>query len=552
MTDSYFRRMFYCIVASVAILAGANAKNVSPLVGMVCGVLPLIYYHWFYLTPMAKGGLSQVAIDSVYYFGFLITITALGISAVSIASAVANSGSPIDLGVVVYQFGAGLFATGYAVIARMHLSSIATTLADTSPDAVFDKYMQRSLQLVDNVEMAVMRTADFSTQVVSATTTVLEAARSASERAMLDVARIFENEMKSSLALTREGLTEIRALVAESSFTSEREELIKSVTTTLDATTKLNIALLEFSDSTNESDKAARQSISIMGLLNEALQKFYLNVEEIGGNNGILSQHAASIQSSTGAIEISTNNLNDSTVKLSSISESLTNIAPTFHKIKLNAKRTHDQLDALSAVVSKFEEALGTIANTASKTESMANELDRVATTMPKMAQSAEGLSAEMNAMAAASANFNKQVAEMPTHVRTMEVAGTDVKNALNEMVKSIEGAVGQSERLYDSMSKSKDTLVGANQVMTGAGEFRATVAILQNQLTGFGQSVSMIQEQLANSSKELKESISSSAEQLEADLKRSTAATALLTDRLIQVAQTVIDQTRQPQEVNR
>ena len=135
MSENYFRTLFLCILSSFSLLIASHVLLYNPWMSLVAGCGPLVYYHLFYLTPRARKGLTQTAIDSVYYFGFLVTVAALGISAVTIAS----SGGTTDINTVVFQFGVGLFATGYAVIARMHLSSLSTMVDAASPEAILDR-----------------------------------------------------------------------------------------------------------------------------------------------------------------------------------------------------------------------------------------------------------------------------------------------------------------------------------------------------------------------------------------------------------------------------
>ena len=183
MSDNYFKTLFNCILLSFVLLIATNAMHIGPWAALASGITPLVYYHWFYLSPRAKKGLSQSAIDSVYYFGFLVTLAALGISAVAIAT----SGAATNINTVVFQFGVGVFATGYAVIARMHLSSISSMQSTDSIEVIMDRYVKRSLELVENVEMAVVRTADFSNIVVSKTTEVTENARISAEKVLIHV-----------------------------------------------------------------------------------------------------------------------------------------------------------------------------------------------------------------------------------------------------------------------------------------------------------------------------------------------------------------------------
>jgi hypothetical protein len=178
VSKTYFKTLSVCMLISVLLLAATTFLHLPPWVALICGAAPLSYYHLGFLAPRAKSGLNQAAIDSVYYFGFLVTIAALGVSAVTVAL----NGAAANVNTVVYQFGVGLFATGYAVVARMHLSSLASPLDAVSPEAIMDRYIKRSLDMVDNVDTAVVRLSDFSQTVMTKTSEVTEAARNTAEK----------------------------------------------------------------------------------------------------------------------------------------------------------------------------------------------------------------------------------------------------------------------------------------------------------------------------------------------------------------------------------
>jgi hypothetical protein len=73
-----------------------------------------------------------------------------------------------------------------------------------------------------------------------------------------------------------------------------------------------------------------------------------------------------------------------------------------------------------------------------------------------------------------------------------------------------------------------------------------ATVASLERLLDGLAESVAATQGALVDTSNGFTSSMKSTVDVLEADVRRSFEATTLLTERLIQVAQGIIDSTRQ------
>ena len=89
-------------------------------IGLIAGVLPLLGY---YFALARKKLLSPSEIDSVYYFGFLVTVITL----VSTAVAIGIATKLPELKWILLQFGLGLIATGIALFARLMLMTKSTS-----------------------------------------------------------------------------------------------------------------------------------------------------------------------------------------------------------------------------------------------------------------------------------------------------------------------------------------------------------------------------------------------------------------------------------------
>ena len=89
-------------------------------IGLIAGVLPLLGY---YFALAKKKLLSQSEIDSIYYFGFLVTVITL----VSTAIAIGIATKLPKLNWILLQFGLGLIATGIALFARLMLMTKSTS-----------------------------------------------------------------------------------------------------------------------------------------------------------------------------------------------------------------------------------------------------------------------------------------------------------------------------------------------------------------------------------------------------------------------------------------
>lgn len=100
--------------------------------GLIAGLLPLMAYH----AALTKARvLTSTEVDSVYYFGFLVTIITL----VSTAISIGITAKKPDLNWVLLQFGLGLVATGYALFARLHLLAKSTSTAEVDVVASTEK-----------------------------------------------------------------------------------------------------------------------------------------------------------------------------------------------------------------------------------------------------------------------------------------------------------------------------------------------------------------------------------------------------------------------------
>jgi len=85
---------------------------------LASGLIPLAAYH---IILGRKPILSPAVVDSVYYFGFLVTVITLVATAISIG--IQPPTTKLNTKWVLLQFGLGLIATGYALFARLQLMS---------------------------------------------------------------------------------------------------------------------------------------------------------------------------------------------------------------------------------------------------------------------------------------------------------------------------------------------------------------------------------------------------------------------------------------------
>jgi hypothetical protein len=218
--------------------------------------------------------------------------------------------------------------------------------------------------------------------------------------------------------------------------------------------------------------------------------------------------------------------------------------------MKTNAKRAEEQLDTLTNVTTRLGASLSDVATTAQATGALANELDRAAKVLPELISKSEQLGVQFDSVVGASARIERHLAAMPEQIETTRSLSTDVTQVLKAMVDSVDNAAISSRELQRNASEAAVVMNGVNVFLATTSGLQSTVGELEQVLARLTKTVQSTQAALSDSTTGIKTSVAASADLLEADVKRSTEAASLLTDRLIAVAQGIIDQTQQQQSV--
>lgn len=510
---------------------------------MVGGGLPLIYYHLLYLRPRARKGLSQTAIDSVYYFGFLITIAALGMSAVTLAW---SSGTE-PLANIAFQFGLGLLATGYAVLARMHLTSISAFVEEASPEAVLDRYVQRSRELVTNVEIASTQFAELSTNLMAKSEQVAETARLTTEKAMLDVARAFDQELRSTLASARQGLAEIRGLVNETSFVQEREALGKSVRETLDCVLSLNKALSEFSSRSVEGARTSEQVSEASVALKETLNEFQQNLDRIGGDNGqlIISARALAVAQST--VVEGAHSLSAAVEQLGEVSGSVSGINLTFRHIKTLTTKANEQLEALVQTSERLDGAARNLERSAGTTDKLADSVERVVRSMPALAEGADTLDKGLGGLSLALSAIENDLRSFSRPTQEVVELSLQLKEALETVHRVLQSSKSEAAQMAHHSINHAAALERATTLAKQVENVQDAGASINAVLAKLNDTIEKVHTSVGSSASNLNAALSTATQSLEHDVKRSSDAARMFGERLTNVAQIIIDRTQGP-----
>ena len=433
----YFGRVLTALILSLALVAISAIWPSLPAWFSLAPIIPLATYHLLFLRPRAES-LGSAEIDSVYYLGFLVTVATLGASAVDIAAAPETGMQP-----VLFKFAAGLAATGYAIVARLHLQSIRGADRQTSPEEVIDRYLTRSSALLDNLDLAVLRVGKLTETAMSEVQRVADHSRTAFEEEVLATTRQFKQQLTEGLGSAAEGVRTVRSLVAETTFVSERQALGQALQSTVAVSERLVATLATL-------EAGARSSAQPLGDMHE---KF----TSLAASTGTLSRGMAELGGENGALALAAN----------------------------RARSAADSSSQAAASASKAAAEIATLATTVSANGTALSDLGR---------------------------------------------AATSAGERLSGLAVTCEGFDGSTARLRDALQACQNVAAHLQAVSQSFPELASRVQSFGQQLDG------------------LNATLGATARSLETDAKHSTTAVIQLASSLSEIAETIIDRTRERQ----
>lgn len=373
MTEGYSTVLTRCmLISAIGLLAGV-ALPLPPYLPFALGIAPLIWYHLGFLKRHAGEGISQPAVDSVYYFGFLITIGALGATALRLGL----YGVEGSFASIAMQFGLGLLATGYAVWARIHLTASSKLLDEANLEEAMNRYVERSRELVTNVEMA-------SDSFKAYAETVLNNTESFAKRVHADTA----SEIKSAAQLFRDsisGLSEegkialqsLRAIINDVTFGSEREELRRSVTAMTATVTTLTSSLEELKTSSQAGASVVGDFAGGLAAVNKGAGDAAQSLGELGDRNGILPKVVVALENSRTQFEQLNLAVDVAGASTTKFSDSITGTASVAGDFGANTKQAVQAMHKVAATLEKVVSFADSIANLEQRLQTLGNVSDK-------------------------------------------------------------------------------------------------------------------------------------------------------------------------------
>ena len=188
MHKSFFALFAISLVGVLAASIFQSNEGSLQWLGAAFGLWPLLVYHGILYK---KKVLSTSEIDSIYYFGFLVTVITL------VATAIAIGLSPKlpRLQWILLQFGMGLVATAYALFARLILLTKSSTQAEMTAVEAAQKLVASVEKVAGEFDLAGHQVSAFVLQ----TEKRLEELRQSSEDSFIAVRTSYETALNLSI-----------------------------------------------------------------------------------------------------------------------------------------------------------------------------------------------------------------------------------------------------------------------------------------------------------------------------------------------------------------
>lgn len=188
---------YHFIVSGIASLSAVVLATFTALPLPLAATLELLPLAWYFSRLLREAredrSLGQSAIDSVYYFGFLITIFSLAASVFRVWL----HGIGQDIGALIAHFGVGLLATGLALAFRMWLTAVTEQLGKKDLEETIETYIRRIDDVVVKVEMSAASFEGLSDSLQERTESVIDEATSSFEASAREMTQTFRVNLES-------------------------------------------------------------------------------------------------------------------------------------------------------------------------------------------------------------------------------------------------------------------------------------------------------------------------------------------------------------------
>jgi hypothetical protein len=334
---------FIGLMALAAVAATASVMLHLPVPLVLVAELGPICYYFSLLYRHGKNGLSHTAIDSVYYFGFIVTILSLAGSVMRVWL----FGIEKDMTGLIAQFGVGLLATGLALVFRLILTARVESLNAKDLSQTIEEYVHRIDDVVSKVEASAASFEGLAQSLQERTRVVVEATYEECTSSMRATATAFSESIARITEQAGQSVSTFGSIVESVAVSSHVKQFDTNIS---ELTTGLKGFAAEVSKygrlTTDEALKATRQAL-------DASSRWH--ADSLGNLSKAGQQ---SIQTALLALKDLDMSVDTSTVKgdLAALSRTINNFTKKFAEFdgKLAGATARHSAEALAPFVEKF------------------------------------------------------------------------------------------------------------------------------------------------------------------------------------------------------
>ena len=445
------KSFFYLFgISLVGVLFSSRLQHTEGLTqysGLIAGIAPLIIYH---IGLIQAKSLTTTKIDSVYYFGFLVTVVTLVSTAISLGLA---ENTP-NLRWVLLQFGLGLVATGYALFARLHLVSKSSELAESAVADSNQELANSIKKITEEFDKAGFQVAAFTAR----TEERLQAVENKFEERLNKAQITFDSAMSKT--------AEMSYLKTVKIIDQAAEEFGKKISAIMEEVGRIQTEAEAISF-----QKATERIEGFSSAIETAIKSITTRVAESGS------------ESSKAISELTT-----TTKKMSQLANEL---SASLDKIK--------NLDSLLQSISSVESSLRSVAKTAEEADSAISSLATKTSISEENLRSAIIEPLSSSGLAAALSNTEKAISE----------AGLKASVSIESMEKAV---VAFDENLRGILASLASSTSTASKMSSFESDINAATTGLHSAITTLGQQTNSMAEMINTSSTSLGAAISSAS----------------------------------------
>ncbi len=502
--------MLVCIAISAGMLwFSARLDYATPWIVIALGGAPLVAFHLLVLAPKGQQGLNAAEIDSVYYFGFLVTLGALGVGAMSVG---ANSDGATSR--ILSHFGVGLAATGYAVIARLHLSSISLRGELESVEDALSKQMQSSQDLLNQMTLVVANAAQLSAGIQQARDELVRQATAGWQDLNSKIVTSVTDQVGSLLtnvnALTNQTTASVVRLSA-----SMDGGLVRDIGALSSSLGELSSATRGFASTLSQATQSAAKDEMALRTLSDTLEVVTANFKGLDSVSNAMESLTATTNTAASAVASTAAELTTSSQALANAASEIGLAPKAFRRLSSVVERVLEVMNTTSVVIERIRE--------------QSNELVLTGDRLVNLGTAANELDSKLRAASTAMSIIERELTGIGP-------AATSAHGALN--------ALGSAQVVISQTGTSLGRILG---------DLHGTPVLVDmlKRLDALAGRLGQSSEGLAKTVDGLSARLGSANSALERDATRSAELIVQLEQRLIRLVETIITQTSRRQGVS-